>query len=65
MSESSKQGRRRPRTKQTYQHHKNAVCVTVYDPNGETIPAEVRDLIERSVFDVALANKLFISIAYE
>ena len=64
MSESSK-GRRRPRAKQTYQHHKNAVCVTVYDPNGETIPVEVREKIEQSVFDVALANKLFISIAYE
>lgn len=63
MNESK--GRRRPRAKQTYQHHKNAVSVTVYDPTGDTIPAPIRAELEQAVFDVALANKLLINIAYE
>lgn len=64
MNESIK-GRRRPRAKQTYQHHKNAVSITVYDPTGATIPPAVRGELEQSIFDVALANKLLINIAYE
>lgn len=59
------EGKRRPRKKMTYQHHKSAVSISVYDPTGETIPPDVRALLEQSVLDVALANKLLISIAYE
>ena len=57
--------KRRPRTKQTYQHHKNAVSVTVYSPTGDTIPVEVRSRIEDSVWAVAQDNQLLINIAYE
>jgi hypothetical protein len=65
MSDTAKQGRRKPRQKQTYTHHKNAVDVTVYHPRGETIPAPVREEIENSVMNAALANGLLINIAYE
>lgn len=60
---SKKPARKRTRPKQTYKHHTNAVCVTVYHPMGETIPAAVRRQIEESVLDVALSNQLLISIA--
>lgn len=59
------EGKRRPRRKQTYQHHKSAVCISVYDPTGDELSLPVRELLENSVLDVALANKLLISIAYE
>lgn len=65
MSEQKKPGRKRPRQKQIYMHHKNAVCITVYDPSGATIPLPVRRQLEEAVFQPALANKLFINIAYE
>jgi hypothetical protein len=65
MSDTRQQGRRKPRQKQTYAHHKNAVCVTVYNPGGETIPVAVRDEIENSVMNAALKNGLLINIAYE
>ena len=55
--------KRRRRTTPTYQHKKNAVCVTVFNPTGETIPAEVRKEIEESVWKVAASNKLLINIA--
>lgn len=57
--------KKRPRTKQTYTHHKNAVSVTVYSPTGETIPAEARTEIEDSVWDAAAKWGLLINIAYE
>jgi hypothetical protein len=56
-----KKKRRKPQ--QTYKWHKNAVSVTVYDPQGQNIPSQVRKEIEDSVFNVALANNLLISIA--
>lgn len=55
--------KRRTRTKPTYQHRTNAVCVSVYHPMGETIPANVRKEIEDSVWKVAQENKLLINIA--
>lgn len=58
-----KPARKRNRPKQTYKHHTNAVCVTVYHPMGETIPAAVRKEIEESVMNVALSNQLLINIA--
>lgn len=51
------------RRKPTYQHRTNAVCVSVYHPRGETIPAEVRKAIEDSVWKIAQENKLLINIA--
>lgn len=60
MSETPK---RRKRTTPTYQHKKNAVCVTVYHPHGDTIPAEVRKEIEDSVCTVAKHHKLLINTA--
>lgn len=57
--------KKRPRRRQTYTHHKNAVSISVYDPTGQTIPVEVRKQLEQSVLDAALANKLLINIAYE
>lgn len=57
--------KKRPRTKQTYTHHKNAVSVTVYSPTGETIPAEARAEVENSVWAVANQYHLLINIAYE
>lgn len=62
-TKTTKPARKRTRPKQTYRHHTNAVCVTVYHPMGETIPAAVRKEIEESVMNVALANKLLINIA--
>lgn len=55
--------KKRPRPKQTYKHHKNAVSVTVYHPMGETIPTEVRDAIAESVWAVANEHRLLINIA--
>ena len=55
--------KKRPRKQQTYSHKRNAVCVTVYSPTGDTIPAEVRKEIEDSVWQVAQSNKLLINIA--
>jgi hypothetical protein len=63
--ETPKPRRRRPRTKQTYRYHKNAVSITVYDPAGQTIPAPVRKMIEESVWSVANAHGLLINIAHE
>lgn len=65
MSEATakKPARKRNRTKQTYKHHSNAVCVTVYHPMGDTIPAPVRRAIEESVWAVANEHKLLINIA--
>jgi hypothetical protein len=56
---------KRSRPKQTYQHHKNAVSISVYDPTGTTIPIEVRQALENSVWELAQVNKLLINIAYE
>ena len=55
--------RKRNRTKPSYIHRTNAVCVTVFNPLGETIPAAVRKEIEESVWKVAQENKLLINIA--
>lgn len=55
--------RRRPRSKQTYKHRKNAICVSVYDPTGATIPAAIRKEIENSVWAVAEKNRYLINIA--
>lgn len=61
MSEPAK--KRRRRNQPTYKHRTNAVCITVYSPTGETIPAAVRKEIEDSVWAVAQAEKLLINIA--
>jgi hypothetical protein len=61
MAEPKKKRRKPQQT--TYRWHKNAISVTVYDPQGQNIPSAVRKEIEDSVFNVALANKLLISIA--
>lgn len=61
MSESSK--KKRNRSKQTYIHRTNAVCITLYDLQGKTVPAEVRHQAEQAVTDIALANGLVINIA--
>ena len=63
MSEGKPQRRRRPRSRQTYQYHKNAVSVTVFHPMGETIPASVRKEIDESVWEVANKHRLLINIA--
>lgn len=55
--------RPRPRRKQTYVHRMNAVHLTVYSPDGGTIPAEVRKQAEQAVTDVALQNGLLVGIA--
>ena len=55
--------KKRRRKQPIYKHRTNAVHVTVYHPNGETIPAAVRKQIEDSVWQVALENKLLIGIA--
>lgn len=55
--------KRRKRTTPTYQHKKNAVHVTVHDPHGDTIPAEIRKEIEDSVCKIAKDHSLIINIA--
>lgn len=60
-----KKPRKRQRAHQTYQYHKNAISVSVYDPTGATIPVEIREQLAQSVFDVAVAHKLLINIADE
>lgn len=59
----SDQPKRRKRTTPTYQHKKNAVCISVFDPRGETIPAEVRKTLEDSVCQVAKEHQLVINVA--
>lgn len=63
MEEQAKHKKGRRRNQQTYRHKTNAVSVTLYDPQGQTIPAEVRHQAEQAVLDVALANNLLINIA--
>lgn len=61
-----KQGRKkRVRQKQTYQYHKNAVSISVYDPMAQTIPANVREELANSVWKIAQEHKLLINIADE
>lgn len=55
--------KKRKRITPTYQHRKNAVCVTVYSLTGQTIPADVRKEIEESVWATAQKNGLVINIA--
>lgn len=55
--------KRRRRNTQTYRHKTNALHVTLYDPHGETIPAEVRHKAEQAILDIALPNNLLINIA--
>jgi hypothetical protein len=65
MPDPKQQKVKRQRRRQTYQYHKSAVSISVYDPMGATIPVEVRKELEESVLAAALANKLLINIAYE
>jgi hypothetical protein len=54
---------KRKRTKPTYSYKQNAVNVTIYSLQGETIPASVRKEFEEAVTQIALANNLVINIA--
>lgn len=60
MSESKKRSKG---IKQTYQHRTNAICITLYSPFGDTIPAEVRHQAEQAILEIALPNELLINIA--
>lgn len=53
----------RSKKEQNYIAHTNAVCVTVYSPDGSAISKSVQHEIEESVCQVALANRLLINIA--
>lgn len=55
--------KKRRRSQQTYRHKTNALCITLYDPHGETIPAVVRHKAEQAILDIALPSKLLINIA--
>jgi phosphoribosylformylglycinamidine (FGAM) synthase PurS component len=61
MTDNKKTRKRRPG--QTYKYHINAICISVYDPQGQTIPSKVRKELEDSVLQVALDNKLLIGVA--
>lgn len=65
-SEKNPKTRKRSTKKyQTYKRKKNSVNITVYDPHGETIPAHVRHKVEQAVLDLALENKLLITVIVE
>jgi hypothetical protein len=65
MSEQTQSKKKRSRKRQVYVYHKNAVCVSVYDPSGGTIPQEARREVEDSILETALKHRLLINIAYE
>jgi hypothetical protein len=54
---------KRKRTKPTYSYKQNAVSITLYSLQGETIPADVRKQYEEAASQIALANNLVINIA--
>lgn len=57
---------RKPRKKapkRTYIPRTNAVCITVYSPQGKPVPRSVLDKAEQAVLDIALENGLLISLA--
>lgn len=61
MSETRKKHTRRPQ--QTYKHRTNALHFTLYDPQGQTIPAEVRHQVEETLTNYALQHNLLVGIA--
>jgi len=49
----------------TYRYKKSAISISVYDPTGATIPAEIREALSNSVWAIAQEHKLLINIADE
>lgn len=51
------------KNKKTYVPRTNAVCVTVYHPNGDTIPAEVATACVDAIQALVHEHRLLIGIA--
>lgn len=49
--------------KSTYVHRNNALHVTVYQPQGESVPNKIFDEIENAILKIALENNLLIGRA--
>lgn len=48
---------------QTYQHKKNAVCITLYDQTGETLSPVAQREAEDAMLEVAMNHNILLSIA--
>ena len=55
--------KRRRRPKQDYKHRTPAVHITLYNYQGESIPAEVREKAAKAILQIALDNNLLIGVA--
>lgn len=62
MSE-QKRTRKRTRTKRTYVHRPNAVCITIYSTDGSAVPKSVLNKAAESVTQVAFDHGLLIGLA--
>jgi hypothetical protein len=62
MSDEKKK-RQRNRNQQQYKHRTNAIHVTLYDPHGETVPAEVRNEAADLLMNLAFKHNLLIATA--
>lgn len=45
-----------------YEHHDNAVCVTVYHPTGGIINEQARKEIEEAIWHLAKEHKLLVNV---
>jgi hypothetical protein len=55
--------KRRPRKQYTYRRRTNAIDITLYSLQGETIPASIRNEFRDLATQLALKNNLVINIA--
>lgn len=58
-----KQRKGRPRTKRTYIHRPNAVCVTIHSQDGSPVPRSVLNEATSAIWHIAHNNNLLINIA--
>lgn len=55
--------KKKKRKAYTYRYRTNAIDITLYSLNGETVPAAVREEFKQLATDLALKNGLVINIA--
>ena len=54
---------KRKRKPQNYVHHVNAICLTLYSPDGSTVPAKVRNEALDALTEIALRSDCLIGVA--
>ncbi len=51
------------KVKNDYVVKNNAVCITVYHPQGDSIPAEIRESCLDAIQEIVDSNRLLINVA--